>query len=254
MIYPFGGVFWLNMNTLDNQYRTNSAIDRPADDADIIGKVRDFIAEGGFQPGDRLPAERQLIGALGMPRGALRRAFDALEREGVIWRHVGKGTFIAREGAGAGGGDTDWTMDVARQITPLRMVRARLCIEPALAGEAALNASAQSVTRMRHALERASAASNWEDYETQDDLFHRAIAQASDNELLIGLFDQLNRVRRAVAFGAVTRSTPRPAAEHSSFAEHERIAAAIERRDRHAAQESMRSHLISVSKRLFEEG
>jgi DNA-binding FadR family transcriptional regulator len=170
----------------------------------------------------------------------------------LIWRHVGKGTFVSQQGP-SDIQPVDWTMDVARQITPLRMVRARFCIEPALASEAALNASAESVTRMRIALERATAAPNWEDYETQDDLFHRAIAEASDNLLLVGLFDQLNRVRRAVAFGVVERSTARPSAEHSSFAEHERIAAAIEARDRTKAHDAMRTHLLSVSKRLFEE-
>jgi DNA-binding FadR family transcriptional regulator len=242
------------MNSLDNQYQTNFAQDRASDDADIIGRVRSFIEEGGFMPGDRLPAERQLIGELGMPRGALRRAFDALEREGVIWRHVGKGTFISREGQAVTPDMADWTKDVARQLTPLRMVRARLCIEPAIAREAAVNASAQALTRMRIALERASAASNWEDYETQDDLFHRAIAEATDNLLLVGLFDQLNRVRRAVAFDAVKRETPRPSPNHSSFGEHEIIAQAIERRDRLAAQEAMQAHLQSVSRRLFEEG
>ena len=72
------------------------------------------------------------------------------------------------------------------------------------------------------------------------------------NLLLVGLFDQLNRVRRAVAFGVVTRDTPRPSPKHSSFAEHEQIAAAVEARDRTGAQELMRAHLLSVSKRLFE--
>ena len=71
--------------------------------------------------------------------------------------------------------------------------------------------------------------------------------------MLLGLFDQLNSVRRAVAFDAVTRDTPRPSDDHSSFAEHERIAVAIEARDRHGAQNAMRTHLVSVSKRLFEE-
>lgn len=240
------------MNTFDNQFEPNEASARASDDAEHVARIRAYIGEQGLQPGDRLPAERQLIGELRMPRGALRRAFDALEREGLIWRHVGKGTFMSRGGP-ATELSVDWTTDVARQITPLRMVRARLCIEPALAGEAALNASAESLTRMRIALERACAAVSWEEYETQDDLFHRAIAEASDNPLLVGLFDQLNRVRRAVAFGVVTRDTPRPSAEHSSFKEHEEIAAAIEARDRQDAQNAMRKHLTSVSKRLFEE-
>ena len=56
---------------------------------------------------------------------------------------------------------------------------------------------------MNVAMERAHAASNWQDYETQDDIFHRTIAEASDNLLLLSLFDQLNVVRRAVAWGNV---------------------------------------------------
>lgn len=242
------------MNSLENQCRTNLGGNRCADDVDIVSRVRSYIEASGYQPGDRLPAERQLIGELSMPRGALRRAFDALEREGLIWRHVGKGTFIAREGQDAHLAVNNWTGEVARQLTPLRMVRARLCIEPAIASEAALNASADSVARMRTTLQRASAASNWAEYETQDDLFHRTIAEATDNPLLLGLFDQLNKVRRAVAFGAVTRATLRPSPDHSSFTEHEAIAAAIERRDRRAAQDAMKTHLQSVSRRLFEEG
>lgn len=242
------------MNTLDNQYETNQLYDRSVGDSELVARVRAFIDDGGFGPGDRLPAERQLMGALGMPRGALRRALDALERDGLIWRHVGKGTFVANDASQMAARAPDWTVTVARQITPLRMVRARLCIEPALAGEAALNASAESIRQMRTTLDRASAATNWEDYEAQDDLFHRAIAEASDNLLLVGLFDQLNTVRRAVAFGVVTRDTPRPSETHSSFAQHEDIATAIENRDRIAAQDAMRRHLNSVSKRLFEEG
>lgn len=240
------------MNTQDNQFKSITATHRASDDGELVARVRKYIDVQGLRPGDRLPAERHLIVELGMPRGALRRAFDALEREGVIWRHVGKGTFISRSGPAATDG-TEWTMDVARQLTPLQMVRARLCIEPALAGEAALNASAESLARMRITLERACAAANWEEYETQDDLFHRTIAEASDNPLLLGLFDQLNSVRRAVAFGAVTRDTPRPSDDHSSFSEHELIAVAIEAHDRHGAENAMRKHLVSVSKRLFEE-
>ena len=62
---------------------------------DTVASLRDFIKSGEYRPGDRLPSERDLIGRLAISRSALRKAFDVLEREGSIWRHVGKGTFIA---------------------------------------------------------------------------------------------------------------------------------------------------------------
>ena len=210
---------------------------------DALERMRELIAKGGYGPGDRLPPERQLIERLGIGRAALRRALDQLERSGAIWRHVGKGTFIA--------GGEEATGDLARQMTPMRMMQARLCIEPALAREAAIHATTEAMGRMDRILDRCEAAASWAEYEAQDDAFHRAVAEAADNALLVALFDQLNAVRRAVAWGAVSRTSARPPAAHSSFAEHRRIAAAIADREAEAAWAAMRGHLRSVSARLF---
>ena len=217
---------------------------------EAITALKAFISAGSYVPGDRLPPERELIGSLGMSRTVLRKALEALEHEGAIWRHVGKGTFVAGHGGTVG---ANRLTELSRQLTPVRMMRARLCIEPAIAREAAINASGDAIIRMKLAKDRAADAANWADYETQDDLFHRSIAEASDNILLLALFDQLNQVRRTVAWGNVVRMSERPPREHTSFAEHDRIAAAIEARDPAAAHEAMRQHIGSVSARLFGE-
>lgn len=217
-----------------------------------IAALRAFIETSSYAPGDRLPAERELIGHLQMSRTTLRKALDALEREGVIWRHVGKGTFVAGH-EHSNGFDAGMLAGIAQQITPVRMMRARLCIEPAIAGEAAVNASKEAIIRIKLAMDRAAHALSWEDYEIQDDLFHRAVAEASDNILLITLFEQLNKVRRAVALSTVVRKSERPSEAHSSFLEHERISAAIEARNSKAAYDAMRQHIGSVSARLFGE-
>lgn len=107
--------------------------------------------------------------------------------------------------------------------------------------------------RLRRSLELGRAASRWEAYEAQDDAFHRTIAEASDNLLLLSLFDQFNKVRRAVAWGNAERRSARPPSDHPSFAQHDAIAEAITSRDPQAAYDAMRHHLISVSKRLFAE-
>lgn len=217
---------------------------------EAISALREFISGGGYVPGDRLPAERELIGSLGMTRNTLRKALDALERDGEIWRHVGKGTFVAAHGAGAGPGSLS---QLSQQVTPVQLMRARLSLEPAMAREAALNASDEAVIRLKQARQKCRNAGTWNEYEAQDDAFHRAIAAATDNVLLLSLFDQLNQVRRAVAWNNVVRSSKRPDPDHTSFDEHDTILAAIEARDPVAAHTAMRAHLGSVAGRLFGE-
>ena len=142
---------------------------------------------------------------------------------------------------------------LGRHLTPFRMMRARLVIEPAIAREAAVNASNEDLTQMQRAMDRTQAATTWAEYEEQDDKFHHHVAQASDNSLLAFLFQQLNEVRRSVAWGSVVRESARPPQKHTSFDEHEAIVQAIANRNPNAAYEAMRTHLRSVSDRLFGE-
>lgn len=218
--------------------------------SDPVTLLRSYILEGGFGSGGKLPPERQLTDELGLSRATIRKALDVLERDGLIWRHVGKGTFISEDNTRK---PSSATVELGRQLTPFRMIRARLAIEPAIAREAAVNASGETLMRMQRAIDRAKSATTWNEYEIQDDLFHRAVAEASDNLLLLSLFDQLNEVRRAVAWGAVSRESAHPSPDHSSFAEHDAIAAAIASRDPHSAYEAMRRHIGSVARRLFGE-
>ncbi|QIE43493.1 FadR/GntR family transcriptional regulator [Meridianimarinicoccus aquatilis] len=216
-----------------------------------VDRLRNFISEGGYSSGDRLPAERELTERLALSRTELRKALDALEREGAVWRHVGKGTFVADRDSESDVSSS--ILDISRKLTPFRMVRARLVIEPAIAREAAINASAESLRLIERAMVRTRNATTWAEYEQHDDLLHHQIATASDNLLLVSLFEQLNLVRRAVSWGSVVRDSVRPSSDHTSFAEHEAIFAALTARDKDAAYEAMRSHLHSVSGRLFGE-
>lgn len=215
---------------------------------DAQQQLKSFIDAGGYAPGDRLPAERELITSLNMSRSTLRKGLDALEREGTIWRHVGKGTFVS------GPEDADifpGLKKLSQQITPVQMMRARLSLEPAITREAAANASAEAVRGIRDARDRAVSATTWDAYEAADDAFHRAVAEATGNVLLRSLYEHLNQVHRAVTWRQVVRKSDAPPREHTSFAEHDSILAAIEARDPVAAHSSMRNHLNSVSARLF---
>jgi len=57
--------------------------------------LRDQIVDGALRPGDRLPAEEALRAEYGVSRGTLRQALDALERDGLVERTRGRGTFVS---------------------------------------------------------------------------------------------------------------------------------------------------------------
>ena len=54
-----------------------------------------LIESGTYQPGERLPREVDLAAQLGVSRPTLREALFNLEREGVVIRRHGVGTFVA---------------------------------------------------------------------------------------------------------------------------------------------------------------
>lgn len=235
------------MTKLINQFSASTSGSRT--EAELaIAALRDLMNVGKLQPGDRLPPERELTSRLSVTRTTLRKALEEMERSGEIWRHVGKGTFVAAGVARSAALDL---AHLSQTVTPMHMMRARLSLEPAIAREAAINASGDKLGAIRAAHQRAIDAESWDLYEAADDAMHRAIADATSNQLLLALFDQLNQVRRSVAWDVVIRSSDRPPSAHGSFAQHERIVHAIETRDAADAHEAMRVHLGSVSGRLF---
>ncbi len=59
--------------------------------------IKDGIAAGRFQPGDRLPTEEALVQAHGVSRVTVRRALKSLEQQGLIQRRAGSGTFVCEQ-------------------------------------------------------------------------------------------------------------------------------------------------------------
>jgi GntR family transcriptional regulator len=59
--------------------------------------LRDDIAAGTYRDGARLPTESELVARHGLSRQTVRRAFQDLVAEGVVYRVPGRGTY-ARDG------------------------------------------------------------------------------------------------------------------------------------------------------------
>lgn len=62
--------------------------------SEVYLQLRDHILSGSIEPGDSLPAERQLGQSLGVNRSAVREALKRLEQAGLIEIHHGGGTKV----------------------------------------------------------------------------------------------------------------------------------------------------------------
>ena len=64
----------------------------------IVDRLKREISEGRLKPGAPLPSFRQLAQDLLVSVITVNRAYEELEREGIIFRRQGLGTFVAEQG------------------------------------------------------------------------------------------------------------------------------------------------------------
>lgn len=60
----------------------------------IVDQIRYQIARGVLKPGDQLPSIRELARQLPANLNTVLKAYDLLEREGLVGRRQGEGTFV----------------------------------------------------------------------------------------------------------------------------------------------------------------
>jgi GntR family transcriptional regulator len=62
--------------------------------AQLAGVLRELINGEELEPGSRLPSEPELVARYGVSRATSAKALDVLEREGLVQREQGRGTFV----------------------------------------------------------------------------------------------------------------------------------------------------------------
>jgi DNA-binding FadR family transcriptional regulator len=209
---------------------------------DAIERLSRLIESGTYPRHSRLPPERDLALTLGVGRSTLRKALAVYEAEGKIWRHVGRGTYVGNSAPPQHPGDT-LDLDAA---TPEELLEARLVLEPAIAAFACGSARPRDVEKMKLANAKREIAPDPQTYNLWDFSFHEAVAQATQNPLLIGLMKNLNTLRRRPEWTNYKRTRLSPQLRRQSAQEHAAIIAAIEQRVPSAAYESMRAHIGNV--------
>lgn len=212
-----------------------------------LTRLRDYIdTHAGMKDDPRLPPEPKLCETLGMSRGRLRTVLKRLENEGLIWRHIGKGTFIGPRQIQA----DDASLSAAISIDDL--LDARLVLEPQLVAQAAIHATPADIAAMEQCLSEMATPGPFIHWKRLDERLHRAIAEATHNGLLLMLYDTMRTQMRATLDSRIEAVySPMTGPRHDTDDEHHQVVDAIRTHNPDRAEQAMREHLRSVRTRLF---
>ena len=203
----------------------------------IAGHLRQAIQSGTYALGERLPAERALAQMFGASRSTVREALRKLESSFFVARRVGSGTYVSYS-------PTSAEQDISDTTTPLELIEVRLAIEPAMARLAAINATTRDLDRLSDVLTQLEKVSREPERFTRwDEEFHQALAQCSNNTLLIWIYRQVNEIRGHAQWTAMRDKilTPDCMAEYNRH--HRAIYEALRAHDVEGVLRIMNQHL-----------
>ena len=210
--------------------------------SDAITALNEWLESDRFPPHSRLPPEREIASSLQLSRGKVREALLQLETDGRIWRHVGLGTFV-----GCRPSSICSTPESLGDATTLsEILEARSAIEPIVARLAAVRAELHEVRLIEKYYVMGRKSSDWADWERWDDLFHRAVAEASGNGILISTIDQLLRIKRHPRWTVARSNVFNPVLIQRYSDDHLTLLTAITGRDPEGADAAMRRHMLGL--------
>jgi len=219
---------------------------------EIVDQIRQLIIDGHLKPGDKLPAERDLVESFKVSRSSIREALSALEMMGLLEVRTGEGTFIKKIKPESMLSSLAWSLYLDKGSV-LEMLEVRKMIEVQAVGYAAQRATVKEINELAQTLENMkNNLNNSEIISEKADLkFHYTIAIATHNKITIRLMDtivdnlhHLMRATRSKLYEG--KYTP-----ELLYQEHVTIYEAILNKDIEGARQQMLIHLSGVEDEIM---
>lgn len=203
----------------------------------IYRDIKAAIMNGTCEAGSRLPTERSLSAQFNAARNTVRKTMNQLADEGLIIRHVGRGTFVADNAGPAGGPTPEYGL--------AELLEARLLFEPSLPDLVVERAGPEHIAEMEQALQAMRRAESWNDFKEAKYSLHLAIARGSRNRFIVSIFEQILASRRRAGWGRLGgHPAPVSAVRETAYRDNLEIVEALKRRDGAAARDAIRSYLL----------
>lgn len=211
----------------------------------VATAIASAIQRGDYQPGQRLPSERELADDYKVSRPTIREATIALEVIGLVLSRHGSGIYVVdNPPAEAHTAELD--------IGAFELTEARRLFE----GEAAALAAVSITVDELAALEKLIVAMERENQEHvsgehADREFHVTIARATRNSAVVGVVESLWDARYNSPLCAHMLERARSVGVQPRVDEHQVIFDALKQRDPVKARAAMRDHLKRVIEGLL---
>ena len=197
-------------------------------------------------PGAKLPNERDLARQLKTSRTAVRSALSMMERQGLVRRRVGSGTYLT-EDAHEVFEKMDQTSVASHESVPsfVEIVEGRLLFEPAMMHLVVNRVEPRELAAMRTTLAEILAAPTWREFKERIYALHQLMFKATKNRFLIQIMDDIVADRRAVLFDGKDTDKPTPLpVRRQTHKELAAIVEAIAERKPKLAEELTSDHLM----------
>ena len=136
-------------------------------------------------------------------------------------------------------------------VSPAEIMGARLAFEPSVLTMVVTTATASDLAEMRRCVEGGARALTHQEFESWDGAFHRSLASATHNALILDLHAGSRRGGSTPPGGGLKRRTFTSELQEIYTEEHRQVVAALTERDAEAAQSAMRAHLVRVRDNLL---
>lgn len=205
----------------------------------VVAYLRQLIESGEFNPGDKLPPERELAKLIGVSRPSVRAGLQSLATVGVVDSRRGAGTFVT---------DGPPLLDInplslfaaLHGVPEHELFEARRVLEIDLAGLAAERAKGDHLAAMsEEVMEMFASMDNPQRFLRHDIRFHRAVTAGARNPLLGALMEMV----ADLFYDQRKNTVDRYQGAEEAAAHHRRIYQAIRAGDVERARREMDTHL-----------
>lgn len=199
--------------------------------------IRAEILRSRWAVGDKLPNEAALSAMLSVSRGTVREAVRVLVSQGILETRQGSGTYVLSAA------DTTRPLTMARRAGLRDQFEARLALDAEAARLAALRRTPAVIAGLRA---RLAERGNYEGgdkaaFIARDLAFHQAVIAASQNAVLVGMYDFFSALISETIEASLGEDLPEP-----DMAAHAAIVDAIESGDPDAADAAVRRFMDPV--------